>query len=547
MHYKEILRTLSNYIWILTLPLLLPLLLAIYCDHIAPEGEYLQSHTTLAFLATIFVTLLLGWIFRIIGKKSSHELYRKEALLLVLMLYFITPFISALPFYFSGTLENFTDAYFEATSGLTTTGATIMEGKNFSLEKGQELLIEKTNNQTNYSYYGTINPIINKKDGKVLFTAIEAVAPSLIFWRSLMQWLGGCGFIVLFVAILPALGVGGKILYQTEVTGMSKESMMPRIKETASQLWKIYLGLTLTQIGLLFFMEKNISLFDAITLSLSTISTGGFTPNNEGISSYHSPSIDCILMFFMILGSINFSLYFFIIRGKFARIKDSELKIFIFIILFATALTTWQLIGKEIVPLTTTESGASASFFTALRYGAFQVISAQTSTGFATANYDLWPFSVQLLLLILMFIGGMGGSTAGGVKIVRQQTFFHIMVNKIESIFRPDIVRHYRIGKSFIDNNMATTVLCFFMIVVSLTILGTFLLVLDGVDPVTGLTMITCMINNGGMGFGMGGPTNSCAFLSPFGKWLSCIWMVAGRLEFYTLLIAFIPAFWRRN
>jgi trk system potassium uptake protein TrkH len=546
MHYREIFRLLSTYIWILIIPLLLPLLLAIYCDLIAPEGSFLQPHSTLAFIATILVTIFIGGLFRFIGRNSTGQLYRREALLLVLAFYFITPFISALPFYFSGTLENFTDAYFEATSGFTTTGATVMEGKKFDSEKGTETLIVKNpNGNTTYSYYGTITPTYNPKTKEMVSTGIEAVALSLLFWRSLIQWLGGCGFIVLFIAILPALGVGGKILYQTEMTGLSKEAIMPRIKETASQLWKIYLGLTLAQVIMLFFVGKNMSLFDAITISFSTISTGGFAPSNGGIADYHSAAVDYIVMFFMILGAINFGLYFFVIRGKFLRLKDPELRTFLLIILFATALSTWQLMGKEVHSLSAAGEKGALSFFGALRYGAFQVISAQTSTGFATANYDFWPFAIQVLLLNLMFVGGMGGSTSGGMKVVRQQTFFHILLNKIESIFRPDTVRQYRIGTAVIDTNTATTVLCFFMIVASLTISGTFLLVLDGVDPETSLITISCLVNNAGMGFNASGPTGSFAFLSPFGKWLSCIWMIAGRLEFYTLLIAFIPAFWR--
>lgn len=549
MHYREICRTLSFYIWILTLPLLLPLGFSIYCDYLVPEKYVFQPHSTLAFAGTVMVTLILGAFLRIVGRKSHHSLYRREALLLVLIVYFITPLISSLPFYFSGTLTNFTDAYFEATSGLTTTGATVMEGKNINITTGEEFPISKVvcaGKETTYTYYGTISPIIGENK-EVLFTGIEAVSYPILLWRGLMQWLGGCGFIVLFVAILPALGVGGKILYQTEVTGPSKESMLPRIKETASQLWKIYLGLTLLQIVMLFFLDDDISLFDAVTISLSTISTGGFAPKNEGIAAYHSLSVDLILMFFMVLGSINFALYFFIIRGKFSRLKDPEFRALLLILVFGIALSTWQLMGTMPYPLSNDTDNAPLSFLAALRYGAFQIISAQTSTGFATANYDIWPFAVQILMLIVMFIGGMAGSTSGGMKVIRQQTFFHIMLNKIESIFRPDTVRHYRIGNAVIDNTTATTVLCLFMIVASLTIIGTFALAIDGVDLETGLTTVACMINNGGMGFRMGGPTSSFAFLSPFSKWLSCIWMIAGRLEFYALFITFIPAFWRNN
>jgi len=331
------------------------------------------------------------------------------------------------------------------------------------------------------------------------------------------------------------------------VTGPSKESMLPRIKETASQLWKIYLALTVAEIILLLVTNHAMPVFDAITISFSTISTGGFTPRSGGIGHYHNIETNLVVIVFMILGSISFSLYFFCMRGKFRRLNDSELKTFLTIIFFACLIAAWQLTGHVQSLLDTVDPGNKFNLTEALMFGSFQVISAQTSTGFSIANYDLWPFSVQVLLLVVMYIGGMAGSTAGGIKIVRYQTFFKIMLNKIESIYRPDIVRSHRIGTTVIDNRTATTVLCFFMIVAALSILGTFLLVLDGIDPETSLSTISCMANNVGIAFRMGGPTESFAFLSSFGKIISCIWMIAGRLEYYALLIAFVPAFWRTS
>lgn len=544
MLYRDISRTLAFFVWILLIPLSIPLGIAIYTDWIAPSGAYPQPPTAPAFLLTLLITALLGGLFYWIGRKSTGHLYRREGLLLVILVYLLTPAVSGLPFYFSGALKNPLDCFFEAVSGLTTTGATILTPKAYDPETGKEIPIKdsvEAGKKVTYSYYGTVSPVINPSTGQTL-EGLDALGLSLKFWRCFMQWMGGGGIIVLFVAILPALGVGGKILFQTEVTGPSKESMFPRIKETASQLWKVYFALTALQVILLILTNQEISFFDALTVSFSTISTGGFTPQNAGIAAYPSVATQFIIMIFMILGSISFALYFVCMRGKFSRLNDPELKTFLLIILFVSLLAFWQLLGFS---PQNGDISSSLGAFQAFLEGSFQTISVLTSTGFSTANYDIWPFSIQVLMLILMFVGGMAGSTAGGIKIVRQQTFFRIMLNKIESIYRPDTIRTFRLGNSLIESSTALTVLCFFMIVASLAIIGTFFLVLDGVDPETGLTTISCMMNNVGIAFRMGGPTHSFAFLSNFGKSVSCIWMIAGRLEYFALLIIFIPAFWR--
>lgn len=546
MLYRDIFRTLAFYLWILLIPLSIPFAISVYSDWIYPEF-YPQPDSAFAFLFTLLITAAIGGVFYWIGRKSTGHLYRREALLLVILVYLLTPAVSGLPFYFSRVLKNPLDCYFEAVSGLTTTGASIIFPKVYDPITKEEVPIIKTvraGAEVTYTFYGNVDPVIDLETGEQLI-GIDAIGYALRFWRNLMQWMGGGGIVVLFVAILPALGVGGKILFQTEVTGPSKESMLPRIKETASQLWKIYLGLTILEVILLMLTNHEISLFDAITISFSTISTGGFTPRNGGIGYYHNLYTDLVIIIFMILGSISFSLYFFCMRGKFGRLNDPELKAFLSIILISCAIAAWQLTGQPGEILNSGALNEKLSFSKALLYGSFQVISVQTSTGFSTANYDIWPFSVQVLMLVLMYVGGMAGSTAGGIKVVRQQTFFHIMLNKIESIYRPDTVRIYRLGHSVIDNRTATTVLCFFMIAAFLAILGTFILVLDGIDPETSLSTISCMLNNTGIAFRMGGPTESFAFLSPMGKIVSCLWMIAGRLEYYALLIAFVPAFWR--
>jgi trk system potassium uptake protein TrkH len=284
---------------------------------------------------------------------------------------------------------------------------------------------------------------------------------------------------------------------------------------------------------------------EAVTIAFSTISTGGFSVKNSSIASYNNPYTDWIIILFMVLGSINFLLYFYWIRGRFQRIQDSEFSVFLIIIIFTSLFVTWELWGIQLNPMD--EPSDPLSFGNALRYGTFQIVSAISSTGFYSANFDVWPFSIQTTMLILMFVGGMAGSTAGGIKIVRQLIFFRILANKIETLFRPDAVRTFRIGTRPIGEQIAITVLCFILIVVLFATIGTFLLVLDGADPETSLTTIACMINNVGFSFRMGGPEHSFCFLSNFGKIISCIWMVAGRIEYFALLIAFAPAFWKKH
>ena len=545
MQYRDISKALAAFLWILLLPLSLPLGIAIYTEWVQQNRELPSVGP--AFLLTMLLTALLGALFWLFGKKASGKLYRREALLLVLLVYLLSPLIGAMPFYLSGTLKNPLDAYFEAVSGFTTTGATIMEPKQIDPVTKIEKPIKKTffaGKKKEYRYFGTVTPIFDEKSGQILKSGLDAISPALLFWRSFMQWLGGGGIVILFVAILPALGVGGKVLFQTELTGPTKDSMLPRIKETASHLWKIYLFLTLFEALLLTISNPKMHFFNAITISFSTVSTGGFTPLNGGIGALDHALSDWIIMLFMLLGSINFSLYFFCMRRKFFKLKDAELRTFLCIVFVACLIATWQLIGTpaELIGADTLDL---FPFFEALRNGAFQVISTQTSTGFTTANYDLWPFSVQVLLLILMFIGGMAGSTAGGIKVVRYQSFYHIMLGKIESIYRPDTVRRFRAGATLLDNRVAMTILCYFMVVACFTIGGIFILVLDGIDPETSLSTMACMLNNVGIGFRAAGPTSSFAFLTPLGKIVSCFSMIAGRLEFFALLIAFVPGFWK--
>ncbi len=531
MHYRSISRIIGLYLYAFTAALLVPLLLAIYYQFFA-DGHS-QPHSTDAFFMAILFSLALAFFFHMMGWKSPQRLYRREGIAIVVSIWLLTPAISALPFWLSGTLKNPVGAYFEAVSGLTTAGSTVMQAKEYV--SGKEVPISKKvfgALETTYTFYGTIEPVRDPTTGKILHTGIEAVGKALLFWRSFLQWLGGGGIVVLFVAVLPALGVGGKILFHTEMAGPIKESLTPRIKETAFHLWGCYLGFTILQIFLLVLTNSKMGWFDSFTITFSSISTGGFSVRNESIASYHNPATELIVMLFMILGSLNFSLYYYILRGKFYRLYEPEFLLFLTILIVASLFATWQLLG-------------GMSLFEALRYGSFQIVSSLTTTGFTTANYDKWPYVVQVLMLILMFVGGMSGSTAGGIKTMRHLMLFKIGRHKVESLFQPNSVRAIKIGNREVDVGVAQMVLCFFLIVVAVSVVGIFLYVLDGIDPETALGLVSSMVNGSGLSFRAAGPIDSCAFLSDFGLLLSSLLMILGRLEYFAVIALLIPAFWK--
>jgi trk system potassium uptake protein len=550
MHYKAVIKALSFYLYILLIPLLIPTLMAIWCDWVVGPSVYPQLPTALAFIETLLICFSSATLLYFLSKEPKGGLYRKEGLLLVILVYFITPLISALPFLFSKTLDNPIDAYFECVSGYTTTGATVLQGKEYNSFTGEEISVVKEyviDKDYTYQYFGNVEPIKNHL-GEVILTGIEAVHPSLLFWRSFMQCLGGGGIVVLFVAILPALGVGGKFLFQTEVSGPTTDSLFPRIKETASLLWKVYSSLIGLETILLMFTNSKVSLFDALCISFSTLSTGGFTPKNASIAAYASDVTTAIVMVFMILGSINFTLYFLLLKGKLSRWNDPELKVFLGIIAVSVLFGTLELWGKPVDQFTKTYFDKEVfSPFSAFLTAGFQLISAQTSTGFVIADFDQWSYPLQVWMLIMFFVGGMAGSTAGGIKIIRSMSVFKIMLNKIESLFKPDTVRNFRVGGQIIEPQMAITILCFFIVVFSLTIFSTFFLVLGGIDIETSITSVSCMLNNTGIAFRLAGPTNSFAFFNDPGKLLCSVLMIAGRLEFFALLVLFAPNFWKKT
>ena len=280
MLFKEIFRVIGFFLYFFALALVVPLGIGLYYELYADPSLHPHPNVNGSFLISIVIVLVLALLFSYIGRKAKGYIYRREGIATVVIIWFIIPALGALPFLISGTLKNPLQAYFEITSGFTTTGASILAAKKYDPVTHQEIPIQVIAEDVvpvHYSFYGTVDPVRDKKTNAIIYEGIEAVSPALLFWRSMTQWLGGGGIIVLFVAILPALGVGGKMLFHTEVTGPIKDSLTPRIKETAIQLWKIYCILTISQILMLMFTNPQIHLFDAIATTFSTISTGGFS------------------------------------------------------------------------------------------------------------------------------------------------------------------------------------------------------------------------------------------------------------------------------
>ncbi len=451
---------------------------------------YREPKTTRVFLASSTITLLFGAALYLRGRKESGAIGRREALVVVTASWFLVGLFGALPYMLDGAFTNYADAFFETVAGFTTTGSTAL-------------------------------------------TEIESLSYGLHYWRTLTHWLGGMGIVVLFIAIFPQLGVGAKHLFKSEVPGPITEGLKPKIKETASTLWKIYLGLTVTE-GLLLYLA-GMEAFDAVCHAFSTMATGGFSTKNTSVAHFNSVQIDIIITAFMFLAGINFSLYYLLMKGNFkALFKDSEFKVYVTI-----AIVSILAIAANILLI-------HANFLTALRYAMFQVVAVVTTTGFGTDNFDLYPPFSKLLLVTLMFIGGSAGSTAGGMKVSRIMVVAKVAFIEIYKIFRPQAVKSVKMGKSVMSDEITRSILGFFVIAVFVFVFGSLFMALLGLDIVTATTAVVATMFNIGPGLARVGSVENFAFVPTAGKIFLSFCMILGRLEFYTVLVLFVPDFWKR-
>jgi trk system potassium uptake protein TrkH len=482
LNLRASLRFLGRLLLLLAGAQLLPLV----CSLIYGERE-----SAIAFVASAAITALFGLISVVIGRVEG-QLYRREGILIVVFGWVLASLFGALPYYLTGTLSHPVDALFEAASGFTTTGATVLPN-------------------------------------------IEAVDRGILLWRSFTQWLGGMGIIVLFVALLPELGPGARFLYKLEVPGPTAEALQPRIHTTASILWKIYLLFTVTQTILL--MLVGLGLYDALCHTFSTLSTGGFSPRADSIAAFQSPAVEIIVILFMLLAGANFSLFFrFAQRRGWNLFKDAEFRLYIAILVGATLFVTWDLLQFD--PSYTWAPRA-------LLDAAFQVVSITTTTGFATANFENWPHFSRSLLVGLMFVGGCAGSTAGSMKVMRMVIGLKSAFREVRLIFSPNTVIRVMIGGKAVPDSVTRSVAGFFILYLSSWGVGTVLLSLLETDLLTAGTAAAATLGNIGPGLGEVGPWDSFAFFTAWKKLVMVLLMWLGRLELYSIAALFTRAFWR--
>ncbi len=451
---------------------------------------YYQETVINAFILSMSITSLSGFL---LWKyfSSKEPIGHKEGFAIAALGWILAAGFGALPFLFAGTFPSFIDAYFESMSGFTTTGATVL-------------------------------------------TPIEGNPYSILFWRDFIQWLGGMGIIVLVVAILPALGAGGMQLFKSEVPGPEPDRLKPRIKETAKLLWAVYIIFSVLQVACLYF--TGMTLFDALTHMFGTMPTGGFTPRNLSVGAYDNPTFENIIIVFMFIAGANFTLHYKVLHGNpKSLIKDKEFLFYCGVILFSILAIATEL-----------RFYIYNSIFTALRYASFQVVSIATTTGFVTADYDIWPAFSKSVLLILMFIGGCAGSTGGAIKNIRVLLLLKQAYREFRKLIHPQAVTPIRLGDKVVSEDVMRNITGFFFLYISIFVISSFIMTILGLDIVSAMASVAATLGNVGPGLGLVGPVQSFAVIPPLGKIVLTLCMLLGRLEIYTVLILIVPEFWRK-
>ena len=439
------------------------------------------------FLSTLSIVSLIGIIGVFLTRGEDNNLSHKDGFVIIVLFWIVLSFAGSVPFYLSGM--TFIDSIFESTSGITTTGATVISN-------------------------------------------IDALPESLLFYRQLLQWMGGMGLIVLAIAVMPLLGIGGGQIYKTEVPGaMGEQRLTPRIKETAQALWLIYLGLTIACAVLYYF--NGMSVFDSISHSMSTVAIGGFSTHNESIGFFDSISIELICMVFMLLSSFSFALHYFAIY-KSKPLKyfyDPELRFFasILLLIFIIAL---------IISFFSDMSGAN------IRQIAFHSVSMITTTGFSISDMSSWPFSISFLLLIGAFVGACSGSVGGGVKSWRVLIMINHAYKNIMTIIHPNSVISLKIGTKNVDDQVATSVWGFFSIYIISFVILLLGILISGLDFESAFSAVGACLNN--LGPGLGAVSENYSQITSFSKGILAFAMLLGRLEIFTLLVLLTPMFWEK-
>ena len=481
MNIKIIIRVLGFLIFVEGVAMLFALAVSLI------YGE----NDTNAFLISAGINLFVGGVIAWLTNGVNKDIGKREGFIIVALVWVVFSFFGSLPYILSGSIPNFTNAFFETISGFTTTGSSILSD-------------------------------------------IEALPHGILFWRSISQWLGGMGIIVLSLAILPVFGIGGMQLYVAEVPGPSPDKINPRIRQTAKTLWVIYLGFTVTEMLLLW--VGGMSFFDAICHSFTTMATGGFSTKQASIAHWPSPFIHYVIVIFMFLAGTNFTLSYLALNGKFkSAFKDEEFKYYgIFILIFTAIIFAGLLITSQL--------GIEHAF----RNSLFQVVSIITTTGFATTDYLLWTPFLVILIFALFFFGGSAGSTGGGIKIMRIVLLLKNSYYELRRMVHPHAIIPVRFNKHSVDSKTITNVLAFFMLYFMIFGLSTIIFTLIEPDMESAMGAVATSLGNIGPGLGNVGPAENFLHISPVGKWFLSFLMLLGRLELFTILILFSPSFWKQ-
>ena len=453
----------------------------------AVYGEYDMPY----FLQSAFICIATGGVLWLANHKAPKSIGKREGYVIVTMVWLVFSFFGLLPFYLSKAIPSFTDAFFETMSGFTTTGSSILND-------------------------------------------IEALPHGILFWRSIIQWLGGMGIIVLSLAILPVLGVGGMQLFMAEVPGPVPDKLHPRIADTAKRLWGIYVVYTAVETILLW--VGGMTLFDAVCHSFTTMATGGYSTKQASVAFYDSAFIQYVIIVFMFVAGANFTLSYSAFMGRFKRIyKDEEFKYYLGFVLLVSAL----------VAVVLYVSGDVDTVERAIRDSLFQVVSLITTTGYATADYLVWFPTLSIVMFMLMFVGGSAGSTGGGIKVMRIVILLKNAYFELKRLIHPNAVIPVRFNSKAVSSQVVTNVLAF--IVIYMLIVGVSMIIMSvmGYNLDTSIGAVATCIGNIGPGLGEVGPAVNFAHVPDFGKWFLSFLMLIGRLEIFTVVLLFSPYFWK--
>jgi len=474
---------------------ILGLFLMLYGLTLLPEiaiSFYFKDQEMLPFSDSLLLCVVAGLVLWLPVRKKHFDIRRNEGFLIVALFWVGMSFISALPLILGPHLS-VPNAFFESVSAFTTTGATVMSG-------------------------------------------LDAKPPSILFYRQQLQWLGGMGVIVLAIAILPMLGIGGMQLYRAETPGPFKdEKIAPRIATCARSFWLLYIALT--AVCATAYWLAGMTGFDAVAHSMSTVSTGGFSTHDASMAYFHSPVIEAICIVFMLLGGINFAVHYMaLVNHRFASYwRDIEVRSYLLFIVVCATLVS--------IALGFTEHQQD-SVFTAIRYGLFETVTVITSTGFGTENFSQWPEFLAMFLIFTSFVGGCAGSTAGGIKMIRFLVMFKQSSVEMDKMIHTAIVRPLKLQGRVLSPRIIQSVWGFFALYLFTFVVILLLLMADGMSQISAFSAVATCMNN--LGPGLGDVANNFAGVSTTGKWLLAFAMILGRLEIFTVLVLFSPAFWRK-